>query len=74
MTDPRVADLTIGEFKALVRESVAESIADLLGDPDEGLELREDLAEELKKSLAYVRAGGETYSLSEFVRELETRG
>ena len=51
MADPRVADLSIVEFKALVRESVAESIAELLGDPDEGLSLRDDFAEELRQSL-----------------------
>ena len=67
MADPRVADLTIGEFKTLVRESVAESIAELLGDPDEGLPLRDDFAEELRQSLKEVRDGGETSSLAEFV-------
>ena len=52
MADPKVADLTIGEFKTLVRESVAELIDELLGDPDEGLSLRGDFAEELRQSLA----------------------
>ena len=75
MADPRVADLTIGEFKTLVRESVAESIAELLGDPDEGLPLRDDFAEELRQSLKEVRDGGETSSLAEFVlREPEAEG
>ena len=75
MADPRVADLTIGEFKTLVRESVAESIAELLGDPDEGLLLRDDFAEELRQSLKEVRDGGETSSLAEFVlREPEAEG
>jgi hypothetical protein len=69
MADPKVADLTIGEFKTLVRESVAESIAELLGDPDEGLSLRDGFAEELKQSLSEVRDGGETTSLSQFLRE-----
>lgn len=74
MADPKVADLTIGEFKTLVRESVAESIAELLRDPDEGLPLRDDFAEELRQSLAEVRAGGETSKLSEFVSDLEADG
>ncbi len=75
MADSRVADLTIGEFKTLVRESVAESIAELLGDPDEGLPLRDDFAEELRQSLKEVRDGGGTSSLAEFVlREPEPEG
>ena len=60
MADIRVADLTLTEFKALIRESVAESITDLLGDPDEGPVLREGLADELRQSLAEVRAGSES--------------
>ena len=36
MNPARIAELTIVEFKNLVREAVMESFADLLGDPDEG--------------------------------------
>ena len=35
------------------------------GDPDEGLMLRDEFAEELRRSLAEVDAGGRTSSLSE---------
>ncbi len=70
MADPKVADLTIGEFKDLVRETVAESVAELFGDPDEGQPLRDDFAEELRQSIADVRADGQTSRLSEFVSRL----
>ena len=43
MNPARIAELTVVEFKNLVREAVTESFADLLGDPDEGLVLRGDL-------------------------------
>ncbi len=36
MTGPKIADLTVNEFKELVRESVVQSITGLLGDPDQG--------------------------------------
>lgn len=36
MNPARIAELTVVEFKNLVREAVTESFADLLGDPDEG--------------------------------------
>ena len=72
MADPKVADLTIGEFKDLVRETVAESVAELFGDPDEGLPLRDDFAEELRQSIADVRADGQTSGLSEFVSRLDS--
>ena len=47
MASSRIADLTVNEFKELVRESVVQSITGLLGDPDQGLRLREDFAEAL---------------------------
>lgn len=34
-----VADLTVAELKELIRETVAEAVAELIEDPDEGLEL-----------------------------------
>ncbi len=72
MTSPRIADLTVNEFKQLVRESVVQSIAGLLRDPDGGLRLREDFAEELERSLAEVDAGGRTTSLSDVAERLES--
>ena len=47
MTSPRISDLTVVEFKQLVRETIAQSLAELLGDRDEGLALRDDLAKAL---------------------------
>ena len=60
MTSPRIGDLTVHEFKELVRESVIQSIAELLGDPGQGLDLRDDLTEDLQRSLAEVAGGGRT--------------
>ena len=48
MASSRITDLTVNEFKELVRESVVQSITGLLGDPDQGLRLREDFAESLQ--------------------------
>ncbi len=62
MLPARVADLTVGEFKDLMRQVVTETFADILRDPDEGLELREDMKVALQRSLAAVQAGGETLS------------
>jgi len=43
----KVADLTTDELKTLIRETDAESLEELLGDPDEGLEIHEDLRAQL---------------------------
>lgn len=55
-----MADLTINEFRELVQEVVIQTLSEMMGDPDEGLELRDDFVEELKQSLANVEAGGKT--------------
>ena len=67
MANPRIVDLTVSEFRALVRETVIQSVTELLGDPDEGLAVRDDFAEQLRRSLAEVDAGGRTTNLSEIV-------
>ena len=56
----KVTDLTINEFRELVQEVVIQTLSEMMGDPDEGLELRDDFVAELKQSLANVEAGGKT--------------
>ena len=56
----KVADLTINEFRELIQEVVIQTLFEMMSDPDEGLELRDDFVEELKQSLANVEAGGKT--------------
>ena len=51
MAPTKVADLTVEEFKELVRDIVVQTLHDMPGDPDEGLELREDFKQELRRSL-----------------------
>ena len=40
MPPTRVADLTVDEFKDLIRETVKQTIVEMVSDPDEGLQLR----------------------------------
>lgn len=70
MTTSTVAELTVDEFKELVHEVVIQSLTELLGDPDEGMFLRDDLAEELRQSLKEVEAGGDTIALSDVLKNL----
>jgi hypothetical protein len=60
MAVSNVADLTIDEFRRLIKEVVTQPILELLGDPDEGLELQEDIEERLQRSLIDAQASGET--------------
>jgi hypothetical protein len=61
----RVADLSVDELRTLIQEVVTQTIETLLLDPDEGLELREDIRSALLHSLETVQAGDETLPMEE---------
>jgi len=48
----KVSDLTIDELKKLIREAVDEKFREIFFDPDSGLELRDEVEQRLKVSLA----------------------
>lgn len=43
----QIKDMTTIELKALIRETVTETLEELLGDPDEGKEVKEDVKQRL---------------------------
>ncbi|MFH7026852.1 MAG: hypothetical protein ACHBN1_15930 [Heteroscytonema crispum UTEX LB 1556] len=50
----QIKDMTVDELKALIRETVEETLEDFFGDPDEGKEVQQ-LLESLKRRKAGVR-------------------
>ena len=65
MAKTKTSDLSVDEFKKLIRDTVAEALMEMLGDPDEGLELREDMKMASQRPLADVEAGGKTIPAQE---------
>lgn len=55
----KVKELSVEQLKALIQEAVEEKLQEILGDPDQGLELREDIKDRLRHSLAAVERGEE---------------
>jgi hypothetical protein len=53
----RVAELTTEELKQIVQEAVEQKLVEMFGDPDEGLELREEIKIRLRQSLEAERRG-----------------
>ena len=53
----RVAELTVDELKQIIQETVEQKLSEMLGDPDEGLELREGIKARLRRSLEAQRRG-----------------
>ena len=72
MSSTGIADRTTTESKQLAQEPVAQSGAAVLGDPDEGLRVRDDFGEELQRSLAEIEAGERTTSLADVAERLES--
>lgn len=69
MAAQTVAELTIDEFRALIRETVAEVVAQLLDDPDEGLALSDWAVARLEKAQREAATGQRsTKPLSEAAR------
>lgn len=60
-----VAELTPNELRALVAEVVHEQLVELLGDPDEDLELRPEFVQLLQERVAHFEKGGKTLTLEE---------
>ncbi len=66
----KVQDMTVEEFKALIQETLEEKLEELLGDPDEGLELRPEVRERLKRSLAAVKRGEQGIPIEKVAEDL----
>lgn len=57
-----VADLSVEQFAQIVRAIVKQVLIETLTDPDEGLELREEVRSHLLRSIKQVNEDAATYS------------
>lgn len=70
MAYTKVAELTTFELKDLIRDVVKRTILEIFNDPDEGLELRDEIEKSLRQSLAAVQAGAKTIPAEEVAASL----
>ena len=70
MLDHKIADLTVSEFKNIIRDVVTQTIAEMLADPDEGLALQDGLEKALLRSIKSVSEGAVTYEAAEVAKKL----
>lgn len=66
----RVKELTEEQLKTLIQEAVEEKLEEILGDPDQGLKLREDVKKRLKRSLAAVESGEKGIPIEQVAKEI----
>jgi hypothetical protein len=65
-----VADMTTGELRDMMEDLIEEKLVQLLGDPDEGLEIRESLRDRLQAQQEAVAAGTRGESFEDLARRL----
>jgi hypothetical protein len=66
----RVAELTVDELKQIIQEAMEQKLSEMLGDPDEGLELREEIKARLRRSLEAERRGARGIPAQEVAAQL----
>ena len=65
----KVKELTVEQFKDLVQKAIEEKLEEIIGDPDTGIELREDIKERLRNSLAARQRGEKGIPIEEVARQ-----
>ena len=66
----KLADSRVEEFKQLVATTVEWKLMEMLGDPDEGLELREEIKARLRRPLEAERRGARGVPAQEVAAQL----
>jgi hypothetical protein len=61
--------MTKEELRELIEEIVEQKMLELIGDPDEGLPIREDLIKRLKRQKEQVSSGKRGKPLDEVMKE-----
>lgn len=52
-----VAEMTVDELRSLIENIIEDKLAELVRDPDQGLELREEFKQRLRRSLEAEKQG-----------------
>jgi hypothetical protein len=68
-----VAKMTTKEFKKMIGAVVEEKLLQMLGDPDQGLEIKKSLQNRLMRQKKEVALGQRGEKLSEVVKRLNLR-
>ena len=65
-----VGEMTTGELRAMIESIIDQKLSELLGDPDEGLALRESLRDRLVHQREAVAGGERGEALDDVARRL----
>ena len=65
-----ITQMTKEELKELIESIVEQKMLELIGDPDEGVSIREDLLQRLKRQKDQVARGKRGKTLESVIKEL----
>ncbi len=65
-----ISEMTKEEFRLLIGETIEQKFIELFGDPDEGLELRDEVREYLIRQREVIARGELGRPLDEVIKEL----
>jgi hypothetical protein len=65
-----IAQMTKEEFKEMIEASIEQKLLEILGDPDEGLEIRQSVRDRLLRQRKAVAAGERGQPFEDVVLEL----
>jgi len=68
-----IGRMTVRELQQVVEKVVEEKLYELIGDPDQGLELRESVKRRLRRTLGDERKGKRSISAQEAAKRLGLR-
>lgn len=66
----QIKDLTTDELKTLIRNTISETLQELLDDPDWGKELKEEVKQRLIRSLKQTKAGDVSIPVEEAAKKM----
>ena len=66
----QIKDLTTDELKTLIRNTISETLQELLDDPDWGKELKEEVKQRLSRSLKQTKAGDRSIPAEEVAKKM----
>ena len=69
----QVQEMTIDQLRGLIRETVEEKLEELLGDPDWGLDLKDDIRRRLERSLDETERGVPGVSMEDVLKKTGLR-
>jgi len=66
----KVKELSVEQLRTLIQEAVEEKLQEILGDPDQGLEIKDEVKERLKQSLTAEEHGERGIPIEQVAKDI----